>query len=361
MPAWFSDRDRPWLRDLLLEAEAATGQPVARLERRWRSGEPDPRAGSRLAVARHVLHALLMASARPPRMAAIRQELFLVAANGLCRDEALAQVATAHGLTATALADELFADLPHARAAVWPTPALEPSRFTLLGNRVIAQGVLVHARSATLQLVGASRALLRTAWLHGTGLSVDAVDREGVRLRWRRDEGHRRARSLAALVPLLPWTRRYQLRAHCTVRGCTGLFVLSTGDAILPGTEPRHFDSALERDFAHAFAAAAPDWDLLREPVPVVVAGGLAFPDFELRHRASGGRWLLELAGLRERAALAGKLALLANEPRYMLCLPRRLVPLAWAGHPRLVPFERRARVQDVLERIGQPGAGDGA
>jgi hypothetical protein len=45
VPAWLTDRDRPWLRDLLEEAEAATGRPVAELARRWRRSDPDPRAG----------------------------------------------------------------------------------------------------------------------------------------------------------------------------------------------------------------------------------------------------------------------------------------------------------------------------
>ncbi|MEO6597507.1 MAG: DUF790 family protein [Planctomycetota bacterium] len=355
VPEWFSDRDRPWLRDLLHEAEAAAGLPLARIEQRWRRSDPDPRAGSRLAVAQYVLCALLRGAAKRPRLTAIRQELFAAAASGLEREEALHQVATAHRRPPDRLAAELFADLPHARVVVWPDLAPEPSRFALLANRAIAQGVIVHASSASLQLLGASRTLLRTAWLHGTGLSVTRIDGAGVLLHWRRESGGRRgARSLAALVPLLPWTRRYLLRARCVVGGHAGTLVLTTGDAILPGPEPRRFDSELERRFEQDFAAGASDWQLLREPVPIAVGDGLAFPDFELRCRRTGQRWLLEIAGLRDRAALPGKLALLNHEPGYLLCLPRRFVPTAWSGHPRIVPFGRRVAADDVLARLTQ-------
>jgi hypothetical protein len=351
VPAWFSDRDRPWLRDLLLEAEAAAGMPLVALEHRWRRSDPDPRAGPRLRTAQHVLRALLRRGAGPPRMTAIRQELFAAAARGLGREQALASVGAAHGRSATALARELFADLPHERRVVWPQ-ALEPARFGLIANRAIAQSLLVQADAATLLLAGASRALLRTAWLLGTGLALEGMTADGVRLRWQRGEAGRGARSLAALASLLPWSRRYQLRARCAVRGLEGTFVLATGDPILPGPEPRRFDSQLERDFARDFATAAPDWDLLREPFPVAIAGGLAFPDFELRRRAGLERWMLEIAGLRDRSVLAGRLALLAAEPRYVLCIPHRLVPPEWSGHQRLVPFSRRVAVSDVLARV---------
>jgi len=352
VPAWFSDRDRPWLRDLLLDAEAAAGLPLVALEQRWRRSDADPRAGPRLRTAQHVLRALLRHGAGPPRMTAIRQELFAAAARGLGREQALASVAAAYGRSATALARELFADLPHERRVVWPE-ALEPTRFALIANRAIAQSLLVQAGAATLDLSGASRALLRTAWLLGTGLTLEGMTADGVRLRWRRGEGGGGARSLAALASLLPWSRRYHLRARCTVQGLEGAFVLATGDPILPGPEPRQFDSKLEREFARDFATAAPDWDLLREPFPVAIAGGLAFPDFELRRRAGPERWMLEIAGLRDRSVLARRLALLAAEPRYVLCVPHRLVPPEWTGHPRIVPFSRRVSVADVLAAAG--------
>lgn len=347
MPTWLSDRDRPWLRDLLQEAEHAVGSPIASLAARWHRSEPDPRAGRRAALAQHVVLALLRAQATPPRMAPVRQRLFQLAASGLPRDTALGQAAQEHGLTATALQAQLFADLPGERTVRWPAP-LDASRVLLLTNHALVQGLLRHADRATLWLRGAARAVLRTAWLHGTGLAVEAIDGERARLGWHASSSARSHRSLTALVPLLPWTQRYELRAHCILGRTRGTLVLGTGDPILPGPEPRLYDSQLERHFARDFAAATADWHLLREPLPIALAHGLAFPDFELHRPRDGRRWLLEIAGLRDPAALPAKLTLL-DHPRCLLCLPSAAVPLHLRDHARVVPFGRRVLARDVL------------
>lgn len=350
MPTWLSDRDRPWLRDLLQEAELAVGSPIASLAARWRQGEPDARADRRAALAQHVVLALLRAQAEPPRMAQVRQRLFQLAASGLPRETALTRTAQEHGLTATALQARLFADLPGEREVRWPAP-LDPSRVLLLANHALVQGLLRHATRATLWLRGAARAVLRTAWLHGNGLAVEAIDGQRARLGWHASSGARSHRSLTALVPLLPWTQRYELRAHCAIGRTKGTLVLGTGDPILPGPEPRLYDSQLERHFARDFAAAATEWRLLREPLPIALAHGLAFPDFELHRPCDDRRWLLELAGLRDPAALPTKLALL-DHPRCLLCLPTGAIPAHLRDHPRLVPFGRRVFARDVLSAL---------
>jgi predicted nuclease of restriction endonuclease-like RecB superfamily len=350
VPPWLSDRDRPWLRDLLCEAEAMHGRPFAELQRRWRQRETDPRAGPRLTIARHVLQRLLLCQTKAPRMATIRRELFAAAAN-VPRDEAVARVAAHHGTTPTALLADLFVDLPHARRLVWPNPPLAPADVLLAANLAIGKGMLVRAEAATLRLEGAARAVLRTAWLHGGAFTIEGEAGDAVHLRWRLPD-RRSARALAATVPMLPWAHRYRLTAHCRIGGLAGTFVLATGDPILPGPEPRAFDSELERTFALDAAARAPQWELLREPIPLVTAGQPCFPDFALRHRDTGERWLLEIAGLRDRRALAHKLAALTAVPRYVLCLPRRAVPAEWRGHPRIVPFGRRVEVASVLRAI---------
>ena len=120
---------------------------------------------------------------------------------------------------------------------------------------------------------------------------------------------------------------------------------------MLPGPEPRAYDSALEQRIAAAFLAAALAGALLREPQPCLVGSELVFPDFELRHRG-GHRLLLEIAGLRQPAALAGKLAALHALPQLVLCLPRAAVPPTLVQHPRVVPFARRVDVAEVLRCI---------
>lgn len=354
VPAWSSDRDRPWLRDLLAEAEAAAGRPFGEVAAAWRRAPPDPRAGPRGPLARRVLLGWLGAP-RPCRRthSAVRRALFAAAAAGTPRDAALAAVAAAHGTTPDALLAGLFADLPGERCIRWPSPPPDPSRLLLATNTRLVQGLLRHAHRASLRLRGASRAVLRTAWLHGAGLAIAAVDAEGAHLAWTPPRPGATA-ALRALVPLLPWARSFDLRADCRIGRHRGVLRVATGDPLLPGPEPRRFDSALEATFAREFGRLAPEWELLREPTPVPLAHGFAFPDFELLHRRSGERWHLELAGLRDGRALPAKLALL-QQPRCLLCLPAAAVPAPFAGHPRLIPFRRRVDPAAVLAALPHP------
>jgi predicted nuclease of restriction endonuclease-like RecB superfamily len=360
VPAWLGDRDRPWLRDLLGEAQTFVGRPIDELATRWRHSDRDPRAGPRQAIATHVLMRWLRRCSTGQSMSAVRQELYALAATGVGRDQALATVARRHACTAAGLAAGLFDDVAGRRAIRWPEPAPEPARLALAANRSLVQGLVVHARSAEIVVHGAARAMLRTAWLLGAGLAVATTDGGVTTMRWRRDRCAASPRALAALVPLLPWARRYELRADCEVAGDRGLVVTATGDPILPGPEPRLYDSGLEQRFAADFTRLAPDWQLLREPTAVAVPGGLAFPDFELRSRRGAGRWLCEVAGLRDPAALPAKLALLAAHERLVLCLPERSVPQELRDHPRIVPFRRRVPADRVLSVVDSRSGGRG-
>ncbi|MGB3967053.1 MAG: DUF790 family protein, partial [Planctomycetota bacterium] len=306
----------------------------------------------RLHAARHVLLHLLAAA--PVRAnTSVRAALFAAAARGLSRDDALAAAARTTGLPPQRLLAGLFADLPDERPLRCPEPKPSPATVLLAHNRALAQSLLRTAERADLLLLGAARALLRTAWLVGASLTVVGSEPTRTVLRWARPAATPgAARKLAALVPLLPWARHFELRARCRTRDAAGTFVLTSADALLPGPEPAAFDSRLERDFARSFTATAPDWQLVREPAPLARAGTFAFPDFLLAHRHSPAAFWLELAGLRDRAALPGKLALLHAEPRYLLCLPRAAVPTDLLGHPRVVPFTRSVAVADVLRTL---------
>lgn len=357
VPAWLSDRDRPWLRDLLAGARAAVGTSIGGLRQRWRQCRADPRAGRAEAIARHVVLELLRAAAEVPPVSTRRQRLFLAIGGGQPREHALAVVAGAEGIAAGRLVDELFADLPDERAIAWP--GFDASRVILTANLALAQGLLLQATHARLRLRGSSRAVLKTAWLHGADLRVRRAEADSIGFEWTAGErGRGHARRLASLLPLLSWAHEFELRACCVLPGCRGDLVLTTGDPLLPGPEPSPYDSQIERAFAADFAALAPDWQLLREPRPLPIGEHLAFPDFELFHPASGRRVLLEIAGLRDRAALAGKLAALAAAPDLLLCLPRGAVPPERADDPKILPFARRVDAAAVLARIAGGGYG---
>jgi len=348
VPAWLGDRDRPWLRDLLDESRAYVGRPIGELLLRLRRSDVDPRAGRRQAPAVHALVAWLRRAANGPARSTARQHLFRLYAAGVPGAEAMRRIAAQHGLSPDVLAGSLFADLPDQRLVQWPEPPPDPTRLALQANTSMVQGLLRHAHVLELRLLGASRALLRTAWLHGAGLqTVDHRDGSATG-RWRRGASAGTARTLASLVPMLPWTHRYRLIAQCQVGIDRGRVVLGTGDPILPAPEPRQHDSQLERAFARDFARARPDWRLLREPAPLATADGLAFPDFALTSPDRQRTWLCEIAGLRSASALPAKLALLQHG-QLVLCLPERATPLEYRSHPRVVPFRRRVPIERVL------------
>lgn len=353
-PVRLSAHDLPWLRDLLLDAEAFVGRPCDHLRRHWARSDQDPRAGSKLRPARHVLlQALSPPVARRDR-SRLRRALFTATAGGLDRAQALAAIGAEFGLAPAAVELGLFGDLPHERPLQWPTPAWSADELRLRTNTAAAGALLATATAATLQLRGAARAVLRTTWLLGASFELLGHRDDGrtAELRWRPAPNDARAgRRLAGLLPVLPWARRFELRADCSWRDRRGRFVLGHGDALLPGPAPAPFDSELERRFARDFVLQAPDWELLREPVPIACGRKLAFPDFELRRRGRAEVWWLELAGLRDPAALPDKLALLQRLPNYVLAVPRAAGPASVPDHPRLLRFARAVAVADVLAR----------
>lgn len=356
VPAWLSERDRPWLRDLVGDAEAFAGRPVGELALRWQRSEPDPRAGRRWPIAAHVLVHWLRRAAQNPPMSHLRQQVFALAAAGADAAQAFATVARRQQLDAAELARTLYADLPHNRIVRWPDPAPDLSHLMWSANLALARGMLRHAVAAEIKLRGAARTLLKTAWLLGVTPTVSTDAAGTTTATWRRGRNGRATRILGSLLALLPWAERYRLRATCQIGVDRGDLVVGTGDAILPGPEPRLYDSHLERVFANDFRRGMPGWTLLREPAALETEQGLAFPDFELRPPGGATPWLCELAGLRDPGHLPAKLALLTAHDRLVLCLPERAVPDALRGHARVVPFRRRVCIALLRSVIVPPG-----
>lgn len=348
VPDWLTAADAPWLRELLLATAAFHGRPFAELRVRWRTSAPPPRAGERW---RHVLAAVReRLLPRSARATSIRAAVFAASASGANRSEALAAGAAAGGLPEIAVEAAMFADLGDQRLVQWPRE-LDVDTVRRATNGRFAAALLATANAAELALHGASRAALRTAWLHGAHFRCVTTGVAGAHLRWLPPPGDARAgRRLGAIVPVLAWAQRFELRAQCRWRGARARLVLSTLDALPVGAPVAPFDSRFEREVAAALARELVGWEVVREPAPVVVGERLAFPDFGLLRRDGAGEaWWVELAGLRDPAALPGKLELLAKVPRYVLCLPERVCPPAWAGHLRVVPFPRSRRVPALV------------
>jgi predicted nuclease of restriction endonuclease-like RecB superfamily len=364
IPRFLGEADRPWVRTLIEECDRFAGRPLRELEARLR----DPAPGAPDDKRRLVAHLLLgMARSRiespvPPREA--RAALFMAAGRfpGNAREAVIARCAGELGVSPAALMGSLFADLPSERIAV-PPPSLDPGDVVLRANLALAQGLLARAFAVKIALEGNARAVARHAALRGlicsatrgAGDDLARVEISGPFALFRRTLLYGRA--LGAVVPVLAWTRRFQLEATCDIRGRRAVVMLATGDPIFPSREPRRFDSRLEERFARDFAHVARDWTILREPEPIDAAGHLFFPDFAIHPRLDPSRrWFVEIVGFWTPEYLANKLERLrrARISNLVLCVDadRNLGDGDLPASAALVRYRRRVDAAKVLEIV---------
>jgi len=331
-PAYVTQADYPWLRALLDERERFVGQ--TRREWRARLSEPLPLAAPRakLQIAAGVIDRLakdrLDLKVTPRRLRAI---LFRAATKEPDHNRALGHAATLLGLTPQAIMAGLFLDLPDERTLVSLPATVDPPQLALLCNEAIVSTLLHKALVVYVTARGNIRAVVRHAKLMGLlchaapGTTKDEVTLElsGPYALFRHTRIYGRA--LSSLVPRLAWCHSYRLEADCVLDadGDIGRLVLRSGDPITPARELPRFDSKVEERFARAFSKLARDWDVVREPIAVPVGEVLMFPDFELRHSATGERWLLEIVGYWTPEYIARKLAMIrgAQIKRMIVCI----------------------------------------
>jgi hypothetical protein len=331
VPRFLSEADHPWLRTLLDERDRFVGRPQRELDARLREPlTPEGPAGKKQLALRVLarLGRTARDAAVPPRRA--RRLVFGEAAGAAgARDAALARVASSLAVTPEELEAALFADLPGERVVTGLGASLSPTELALRANLALTQALLFRATGVTLEVEGNARALVRTAKLRGLICTVSrasgsdtVLEVSGPLALFRRTILYGRA--LGALVPHLAWCPRFRLRAACLLEERLVDLSLGTGDPILPADAPPHFDSQIEERFAREFRKLAPDWDVFREPEPVVTGNGLVFPDFALQHRYDASRrWLLEIVGFWTPDYVRRKLALYreARVTNLILCL----------------------------------------
>ncbi len=368
LPRFLGQGDRPWIRRLVEAWDAQAGRPIRGLEERLR----EPVAGCAADQQRLVAHLLLglarsrVGAALPPRKARAMAFGEMARRPGTSPREILHDCASRLQLAPAALEEALFADLPGERQVVAPG-VLDPGELALRANLLLAQALLERAARVELQVEGNARAVVRHAALRGLLCEVSpALRGAGVRLiisgpfaLFRRTLLYGRA--LGSLVPVLAWTRRFELTAHTDLRGRRYAVTLGTGDPIFPSAEPRRFDSQVEARFARDFGRAAPGWEVVREPEPIRTGGHLIFPDFALHPRGQPERrWFLEIVGFWTPEYLAAKLQRLkeARIPNLLLCIDESLnvgegdLP----AEARVVRYRRRVDPRPVLEAMGATG-----
>jgi predicted nuclease of restriction endonuclease-like RecB superfamily len=274
-------------------------------------------------------------------------------------------VARNRNVTEQELHDSLFADLPGERKLVAPTHPISPAECALRVNLALVQAVLYRSTAVRIEAEGQARAVVRHAKLRGLICTVSsrgpagaaALDVSGPFSLFRRTLLYGRA--LAELVPLLAWCTRFRLSSECELLGRSLIFVLRTGDPILPASEPAFYDSRLEARFARDFRRAAPDYDLVREPEAVEASGKLIFPDFAIQLRGDPSRrWLLEIVGFWTPEYLTRKLGQLkaAEIPNLILCLDedRNCGERDLPANTPVVRFRRRIDPEAVLRAMNE-------
>lgn len=365
IPRFLSAADRPWIRALIDECERAASRPVRELQARLRDDIPGAPDDKRRLVA-HVLLGFArsrIASPVPPREA--RSALFSAAStNDGDRDETVRRTAATLGVSPGALLDSLFADLPGERIAV-PPPSLDAMDVALRCNLALAQGLLARARAVRIALEGNARAVARHAALRGLicsvtrGASDDGaqVELSGPYAIFRRTLLYGRA--LGAVVPVLAWTRRFELTAACDIRGRSAVVTLASGDPLFPAAEPRRFDSRVEERFARDFGRAAPAWTIVREPEPIDADGHLFFPDFAIYPRTDPARrWLVEIVGFWTPEYLRTKLERLrrARISNLVVCIDeeRNVGDADLPAGAAVVRYRRRVDAARVLELVAR-------
>jgi predicted nuclease of restriction endonuclease-like RecB superfamily len=164
-------------------------------------------------------------------------------------------------------------------------------------------------------------------------------------------------RALAELLPHLAWCARFELAATARLRGRLAQVTMVSGDPIFPARAPAPFDSRLEERFARDIARLAPDWDVIREPLPLQAGASLIFPDFLVRHRIHQQRQaLVEIVGFWTPEYLTEKLARLREAaPRaFVLCIDeeRACAPSELPPGLPVVTFRRRVDAAAVMREV---------
>ena len=372
-------QDEPWLRVLVAEMVRFEGRRRRELAERLAEPLPCDAPYFKRRAATRVLFRLWNRAAVAPasasgvgglRSIAARAALFGAAATSILpRPDVASEVAARLGVTPESLSTVLFLDLPGERPVRAPDPIPTPGEIALHTNLALAQAVVMRAAHISLRVEGGLRPIVRLAKFRGLICNVTApapgsrprLDISGPFSLFRHTLVYGRA--LAELLPHLAWCAGFELAAVARLRGRLAQIRMESGDPIFPAVAPAQFDSQLEERFARDVARLAPDWDLIREPVPLQAGTSLIFPDFVLRHRIHPERQaLVEIVGFWTPQYLTEKLARLreAALPNFVLCIDEERgcsqsdFPV---GLP-VVTFRRRVDAAAVMREVERLTAG---
>jgi predicted nuclease of restriction endonuclease-like RecB superfamily len=368
VPRYLTAQDYPWLDSLLLEYERFVGRRRAELDQHLEAPLSSPVEPRKLKLARRVLDRLYgdrTEAAISPRQ--LRDVVFRARAMEATRERALRSAARELNLAPESLEEWLFADLPGQRRLVALAASLSSAELALEINHALIRALVERAALVNIDAEGDVRALVSAIKLRGLLCSARPepgqrrlhLEISGPLALFRRTLVYGRA--LASLLPRVARCDRFELTAFCAPRGAGELrrLTLRSGDPIIAADAHCRYDSGVEERFARDFLRLTDDWDPIREPDAVPVAGHFVFPDFLLRHRRIQGReaWL-EIVGFWTPEYLADKLSRLreARLERFILCVDeqRNCADESLPAGARVVRYRRRVPAAEVLKQLAQ-------
>ncbi len=285
--------------------------------------------------------------------------------------DVLAEVAEALGTTAEAVANGLYADLPHAQRVVACEADLErPEALLHRYNLALPQAMLLKAASVTVTLEQPTVPRLRQLFRYLKMFRLLATARrdpssgaltlvvEGPLALFR--QASRYGLQLANFLGALALQDRWSLTATLVDGRSQSTLELSSSDGLVSHYQDHGaWESKEQAWFRERFAATRTDWTLDDRVSPIDLGGeAVVLPDFALRH---GDRvaWV-EIVGFWRREWLERRVALLARfgPGNLVLAVSRKLATELDAALPQeVVAFAEVVPVKDVIaaaERVAR-------
>jgi uncharacterized protein len=356
----FDDRDVPWIEQLLDLVERTIDQPWRVLQERvdHAAFAVDRRPVSSR-MRQQVLHALRrILGGRAERIRIARRLRASVLGHPAlapgAREARIGEAAAQIGIEPADVETLLWADLARERPVVLPKGRPNARSLAAFANVDRIQAEVRRAREIELRVWGEAHDLVRLAARCGLITSASCEDDCLVlRISGPLSLFHSTSvygRALALLVPLLADHDRFELDIHCDfASGPRTLRVIPP--VLLPPYQPRYKPSVAER-LAHALEKA--EYQIDREPPPIVTGDRVLFPDFAIDYRRQ--RWLVEVVGFSTADYLADKLAIYRDaKQRIVLCVDvarSKLVDV----HPNVVPFQRKVAVDAITNILEEAG-----
>ncbi|MBT3218145.1 MAG: DUF790 family protein [Proteobacteria bacterium] len=364
VPHYLTERDHPWLREVVEAFRHLVDQPVRAWEERkaagWSVCGPEGKRQMAIGVLERLAKMRPMDGPIRPKQA--RQVVFAAAEHHRAdvhgRAKAMQEAAGQLSVSVAQLEQILFADLAAQRILTLDDELPDCSTLAERVNLALVQGLLNRSLHVDIRLRGNARAVVRQVHLRrliavARPLGPDAVSLEvsGVYSLFRRTTVY--GRSLASILPVLGWCDDFALQAQIALGKREGTLTVGPDAPIGRGRTPTKYDSKLEARFARDFARQFPDWVLVREPLPLEVDGTLVFPDFELSHRTDNQRFLVEIVGFWTADYLTQKVGRLSRAGRSDIVLvvdeARCAAAAELAPQLTVVPFKRSIKPSEVM------------